>query len=114
MNVTARTAYMESLISKNKNLTVPWYLMASYLYYLQDISIVTDAGFDNVARVMIEHGDTIEHRHKQLITKDMLRAGTGFNLRDEDYPGITKSAAWHLAREDNHVRFHRGKWVKTS
>lgn len=112
MNVSARTAYMESLITRNRNLTVPWYLMASYLYYLHDIPIVTDAGFDSMARVMIEQFDTIAHAHKQLITHDMLRAGTGFNLRDEDYPSITKSAAWRLAAEDKHVRLYRGRWVK--
>lgn len=114
MNVKARSAYMVDLINKDRNLTVPWFLMTSWLYYHHDITLVTDTEFDVMTRLMIEHWDTIEHRHKQLITRGMLGAGTAFNLRDEDYPEITKSAASHLAKEDKHVRWEpRARvWVK--
>ena len=35
----------------------------------------------------------IGHRHKHLITKGNLQTGSLYNLKEEDYPGITKGAA---------------------
>lgn len=114
MNVTARSAFMLDKIDRNPNLTVPWFLMTSYLYYVHDLSLVTDNSFESMTRVMVRLWDTIAHRHKQLITSDMLSAGTAFNLLEEDYPTITKSAAWYLAKEDGLVVFKQGRWRRNA
>lgn len=114
MNVRARSAYMTGLVNTNPNLSVPWFLLTSYLYYLHDMSLVTDNSFESMTRVMVEHWNNIAHRHKQLVTPDMLRAGTAFNLLEEDYPTITKSAAWALAREDRLIVFKYGRWRRNS
>src|SRR6056300_1342297 len=48
----------------NINMTVPWYLMASYAYYVQDDPIISDRLFDLMAKRMLENWDKIEHFHK--------------------------------------------------
>ena len=71
---------------------VPWYLMASYAYYVQDNPIFSDAFFDDLAKTLLVVWDDVEHRHKELITVDMLNAGTFIG----DYPGIVKGAVDEL------------------
>jgi hypothetical protein len=74
---------------------VPWYLMAAYAYYHLDQSLMSDAEFDEMAIVMLENYESIEHRHKHLITKEELEAGT-LLLSLERYPTITKDTAVYL------------------
>lgn len=76
---------------------VPWYLMASYLYYVHDMSLLSDALYDQLAKDMLARWDDLKHPHLSLITKDDLKAGTLFRLAEEDYPNLTKDAAAHLA-----------------
>tara|TARA_R110000782_G_scaffold186064_1_gene276132 strand:+ start:323 stop:664 length:342 start_codon:yes stop_codon:yes gene_type:complete len=61
---------------ENPNMMVPWYLMASYSYYVEDDPILSDGLFDELAHKMLESWDTIEHWHKELITEEDLKAGT--------------------------------------
>ena len=63
-------------IDENLNLTVPWYLMASYAYYVEDRPILSDSIFDRLAKIMLEHWDVIEHFHKDHLNEEMLEAGT--------------------------------------
>lgn len=84
-------------IRKSKNLMVPWYLMSSYLYYCKDISLLSDGLYDKLCADMIEAWPEITHRHKHLIDLEALKAGTGFQLREDDYPQIVKCAAARLA-----------------
>jgi hypothetical protein len=81
--------------SLSYNLLVPHYLMAAYVYYYLDDQLITDAEFDKMAVVLLEHWDTVTHRHKHLITIDSLKAGS-LLLSEEDYPEITKDTARHL------------------
>ena len=78
---------------------IPWYLMSSYLYYIQDISLLQDYEYDLLCKEIFERWDSLDHQHKGLLSKGNLQAGTGFTLRDEDYPNIAKNAAMQLARE---------------
>lgn len=80
----------------NRNLMVPFYLMASYTYYIRDASIMSDGDYDSLCARLDRQWDRVEHRHKHLIDRDWLSAGTCF-LRREQYPTITKSAACGLA-----------------
>ncbi len=90
------THTLEVIVGKDINLTVPWFLMASYLYYKEDISLFADYEFDILCRYMLEHYDKIDHYHKDLVTKEGLRAGTGFDIQ---YPLIVKGAALQYAKE---------------
>ena len=93
------TARATELIAKNRNLLVPWYLMLSWLYYERDISIVSDACFDLICKRLDAEWDEVEHRHKRLVSRDMLKAGTGFALPFHMFPSIITSAANSLASE---------------
>ena len=63
-------------IDANINMTVPWYLMAAYAYYVEDNPILSDNFFDKLANKMLDRWNEIEHYHKHYITEDDLRAGT--------------------------------------
>lgn len=77
---------------------VPWWLMASYLYYLHDLSLLSDALYDELAKDMLKRWGDIKHPHKHLITEDALKAGSLYQLKEEDYPLMTRCAARHLVQ----------------
>ena len=64
------------IIDSNINMTVPWYLMAAYAYYVEDDPILSDSLFDRLAKKMLEHWSEIEHQHKDCIKKNELEAGS--------------------------------------
>ena len=83
-------------IDDNLNLTVPWYLMAAYAYYVEDRPILSDSIFDRLAKKMLEFWDIIEHFHKDHISKDMLEAGTFLG----EYPSRVEWAVQALRGKD--------------
>lgn len=76
------------------------YLMASYLYYQKDVSIMDDSSFDKLCGTLKDNFKDIPERYKgeTLINESGLEAGTGFHIV---YPLIIQHAsmAWfkHLA-----------------
>ena len=78
------------------NQLVPYFLMASYLYYIHDISLFKDEEFDMLCKMLYDNWKNIQHPHKYLIKKKSLKEGTGFYLRERDYPTIVRSAAYQL------------------
>ena len=82
----------ETLISRsvedNANMLVPFYLMCSYAYYVEDKPLVSDAYYDDLAKHLLREYDRIHHRHISCISKDMLRAGTFLGK----YPSIVEGA----------------------
>ena len=68
--------YAAKIFEKNVNMMVPWYLMASYAYYVQDDAIFSDGFFDEMGKTMLAVWDDIEHFHKEHINKGDLEAGT--------------------------------------
>lgn len=76
------------LTSDNINMYVPWYIMASYAYYVEDDPIISDRMFDRMAKQILIHYDDIEHMHKDILTKETLEAGTFLG----DYPSRIKHA----------------------
>lgn len=77
------------------NMYVPWYLMAAYAYYEEDDPILSDRTFDLIAKKILEHWDEIEHRHKNVLTKDMLTAGTFIG----EYPSMIKGATESVRKD---------------
>lgn len=79
----------------NPNKYVSWYLMASYMYYCRPNweSLMRDEDFDRVCKVLLDKYETLDHPHLHLIDKESLKAGTGFTLKEADYPLIVKHAA---------------------
>lgn len=76
------------LIDDNKNMIIPWYLMAAYAYYEEDNPILSDQIFDRLGKLALEFWDDIEHMHKDFINVDMLKAGTYMG----EYPSRIKFA----------------------
>ena len=72
---------------------VPYYLMASYAYYKLDDTFMSDEAFDTICTNLLKHWDEVEHRHKHLIQKDALQAGTGYALPFDTFPKIIKESA---------------------
>jgi NAD-dependent DNA ligase len=64
------------LIDRDINMIVPWYLLASYAYYVEDDPIFSDSFYDNLSRKFKEEWENINHFHRNLITLDDLSAGT--------------------------------------
>lgn len=85
-------AYVIRLCKGNPNLLVPHFLIHSYLYYVMDSPIVTDATFDFMVKELGLRWEEVSHPHKTLIDRDMLK--TGFYL---EYPGIVAGAARSMA-----------------
>lgn len=90
---------VQEICDNNPNMYIPWWLMASYLYYICNRNILSDVMFDKMSKEMLSKWDIIEHRHKHLITTEMLEAGSGYNLKDEQYPLMCKHSAWKIATE---------------
>lgn len=75
-------------ISTNLNMLVPFYLMCSYAYYVDDDPIISDAFYDKLAKKLLKEYDSIDHYHKYLIDKDALEAGSFLG----QYPSIVQGA----------------------
>lgn len=75
------------------------YLMASYLYYIKDYSIMADEEYDSLCKHLLSTWDEWEHRHKHLVSKGDLEAGTCYKLKERHYPLIVRSSAEQWRRE---------------
>ena len=73
------------------NMLVPYYLMSSYLYYKTDKHVYRDGDYDKICKRLYNEWDDVEHWHKELIDKESLTAGTGYQI--SEYPDRVKFAA---------------------
>lgn len=85
------------------NLKLQHFLMASFLYYCKDISILQDTEYDALAKELLANWDDFDHQHKYLVTKEDLLAGSLYNLREEKYPLMVVSSAWTWLRSKDAV-----------
>lgn len=86
-------SYVLGLVGRNVNLLVPHFLIHSWLYYVADHPIIQDATFDHLVVQLEANWDRIEHPHKALIDRSLLKSG--FYL---SYPTIVEGAARALMR----------------
>ena len=86
-------------VKKSPSSSVAWFLMTSFAYYHYDISILTDEVFDKMCKYMLDNYELISHPHKYLVTKDMLGAGSGYNLTWSDYPQIVRVSTHRFINE---------------
>ena len=75
---------------------VSWYLVHSFLYYQCDTSLISDDEYDMLCKRLFKEWSKIKHKHKKLLDKDSLKAGSGFHLRYKDYPMVVKVTAFSL------------------
>ena len=95
------TDLAKDAIGEHVNLLVPWYLMASYLYYVDDTALVTDEFYDEICHRLLYALDNLEidHPHMHLCDPVALRAGTAYHLKPSDYPLITQNTAFSILRK---------------
>lgn len=81
--------------------------MSCYLYYKLDINVYSDYVFDSICRRLYKELDTITHVYKHLVSRDNLKASTGYDIV---YPTIVKHASklWYL----EHVEEKRNSRVE--
>jgi len=84
------------------------YLMASYAYYIRYASVMPDAEYDMLAKVLRTAWPYFDHQHKHLVTLEDLNAGTLFRLKEEDYPMIVKQAAEMWIRKTEEGKQYAG------
>ena len=84
---------MPRIWEQNENMSIPYYLMFSYLYYEKNISLIDDAEFDGMCKTLLDKLDTLTHMHKHLIKKESLTAGTGYDIK---YTNLIKDSAMRL------------------
>lgn len=88
--------YARHCIADTPNVIVSWWLMASWLYYCRDVSLLTDHYYDELCSDLDARWDTIEHPHKHLVDRAALSAGSGFTLTEDAYPLRVKGAAEYI------------------
>ena len=77
----------------NPNMLVPYYLMHSYLYYEKAESLIDDHEYDEICKRLASEWTNITHWHKDLIDRQALQAGTGYQIQWSTMPRRIKSAA---------------------
>lgn len=100
LGVKASNDWTRAELEKTESF-IACFLTSSYLYYLHPEArgICSDETFDWCCKRLVEDWDVIDHHHKSLISLEDLKAGTGFALREHDYPGIVKSVASRMSLE---------------
>lgn len=73
------------------------YLMHSYLYYVLDEPVISDELYDGLAKYLLKHYDQLDHTHKHLITKAMLRCGSASGV---SYPYMVVEASGLLYEDE--------------
>jgi hypothetical protein len=79
------------------------FLAYSYLYYQCDISLIPDSLYDNICKWLLLHKENspdafIKSRYYDLC-KGLDESGSGFYLREEDYPIEIKKVCIRLLQQ---------------
>jgi hypothetical protein len=76
---------------------VSFFLMASYLYYRCEVSVMEDGEFDKICVRLDAEWNYIKHPHKRLIDRNGLSATTGYYIKK--YPNSLAGAAEAFAKK---------------
>jgi len=90
------------VIDKTSNGLISWFLMASYTYHIHNVALISDDLYDTLARRIRAEWETLDHRHKALITIEDLRAGSMYRTAPAEYPVTVRSAAASLLAATAH------------
>lgn len=86
-------AYCREILQRAPQTVIPWFLMASWLYYHRHVAILSDGFYDWLAQTIAANWEFFTHRHKSLITRADLVAGSLYRLTADDYPAICRDTA---------------------
>jgi len=92
----------EKLMTGNPNACIPWALMACFLYYKRDESLMSDSQFDQLMHRIFKEWKKIKHPHKKLFAENKkTNTTTGFDI---EYPWITQGAAFNIKKKLSYVK----------
>ena len=77
------------------NRLVSYYCMSSYLYYDKEKNVLTDADYDSLCKRILKEWSNIDHQHKSKLSKEALKAGTGYRM---SYTNLIMDSANHWLR----------------
>lgn len=82
--------------------TVGAYLIASYLYYECDYSVMEDTDYDKLCQHLLKYYDKLSttHPHGNLLDRDALAAGTGHHITPGKYPVMVKAISHTIMEYD--------------
>jgi len=80
---------------KSSGQALSWYLIHSFLYYVEGESIISDDDWLQIGKWLKDDWDNFEHRHKHLVDINSITS-TAFYIRE--YPSITISTAYMIRR----------------
>ena len=86
-------ACCQKAVESNPSMMIPWYLMACYTYEKLDVSILTDAYYDEMSRNMAIAWPNLTHRHKKLIGMTDLFKGSSLSIDMGTLPTLVTDAA---------------------
>ena len=87
--------------SETKGVAVAWYLMASVAYYHWDETFIPDEDYDILCHLLLEALPNISHPHKRLCDPEALKSGTCYQLKQEEYPRMTRQACWAILHPED-------------
>jgi len=74
------------------------YILASYLYYDRNFSVMSDHEYDQLCMELEMMFDGVTHWAKYLVDRETLKAGSGYNLHHR-VPGALVGMANYWRRE---------------
>lgn len=85
-------------LARGPDAAVPWVLMASFLYYHRDTTILSDGVYDQLTRAVVDNYAVLTHQHRVYLSRLAYGANTSlFDIPEKEYPAICRSAAMRLA-----------------
>lgn len=92
----------------NKGSVIGWLLMASWIYYNKPNSppILSDSVFDNACKWLYDHFDEVNHKYKDLVVRDDLKAGSLFSIPTYSYPQFIIHLAELLTEEKDEFLYY--------
>jgi hypothetical protein len=86
--------YCRSVVDRNPSMAIPWVLMAAFLYYHRDETIISDGLYDHLAGLVKARWEHLEHPHKHLLSGMRGEKHYSlFHMREQDYPLRTRGGA---------------------
>lgn len=82
-----------AVIKGGSDAAVSWYLITSYLYYIESTSVISDQLYDELCEILLAGYEGITHPHFRLLDPTALAAATGYYLHEWDYPQIVRQCA---------------------
>lgn len=67
------------IIGRRRSALVVWWIMAAWAYEVTNTPIISDALFDEIAARLDKEWWKVEHRHKHLLDRKMLKSSLAIN-----------------------------------